>query len=66
MYRMNGISLLPDEQERRLFGGPVRWYTEHPEFLSLDDTWGYEEGELDRDTLGFTTRTFILHPEPPS
>ena len=65
MYRMHGISLLPDEQGRRLFAGPVRWYTEHPDFLYLNDRWGYEEGELDRETLGFNTRAFILHPEPP-
>jgi hypothetical protein len=65
MYRMHGISLLPDEQDLRLFAGPVRWYTDHPDFLWLNDRWGYEEGELNRKTLGFHTRTFVLHPEPP-
>ena len=65
MYRMRGISLLPDEQDRRLFGGPVRWYTEHPHHLWLNDRWGYEEGELNRETLGLRTRAYALHPEPP-
>ena len=65
LYRMHGISLLPDEDERRLFAGPVRWYTDHPEFVWLNDRWGYEEGELDVDTLGFRTSAFVLHPEPP-
>ena len=64
MYRMHGISLLPDEDERRLFAGPVRWYTAHPDFLWLNDRWGYEEGQLDLDTLDFATRAFVLHPEP--
>lgn len=66
MYRMHGISLLPDEHDRRLFAGPVRWYTDDPEFIWLNDRWGYEEGQLDRETLGFRTRAFALHPEPPS
>ena len=65
MYRMHGISLLPDEQDRRLFAGPVRWYTDNPDFLWLNDRWGYEEGEVDRETLGFNTRAFVLLPEPP-
>jgi hypothetical protein len=65
IYRMHGISLLPDEHDRRLFSGPVRWYTDRPEFLWLNDRWGYEEGELDRETLGFITRAFVLHPESP-
>lgn len=65
MYRMQGISLLPDSEDRRLFAGPVRWYTDHPELLWLNDRWGYEEGELNRETLGFRTRAYILHPEPP-
>ncbi len=65
MYRMHGISLLPDEQGRRLFAGPLRWYTDNPDFLWLNDRWGYEEGELNRETLGFHTRAFVLHSEPP-
>ena len=65
MYRMHGISLLPDQHDRRLFAGPVRWFTEHPGLLWLNDRWGYEEGEIDRETLGFSTRTYVLHPEPP-
>jgi len=63
MYRMHGISLLPDEDGCRLFAGPVRWYTAHPEFMWLNDRWGYEEGQLDLGTLGFTTRAFVLQPE---
>lgn len=65
MYRMQGISLLPDNQDRRLVGGPLRWYTDDPEYLWLNDRWGYEEGELDRKTLGFRTVAYVLHPEPP-
>ena len=65
IYRMHGISLLPDEHNRRLFAGPVRWFTDDPGFTWLNDRWGYEEGELDRETLGFKTRAFVLTPEPP-
>lgn len=65
MYRMHGISLVPDEHDRRLFAGPVRWLTDRPDFLWLNDRWGYEEGELDLETLSFHTRAFALHPEPP-
>jgi hypothetical protein len=65
MYRMHGISLLTADEEHRLFAGPVRWYTDHPELLWLNDRWGYEEGELSREVLGFATRAFILHPESP-
>lgn len=65
MYRMHGISLLPDENDRRLFSGPVRWFTEDPEFVWLNDRWGFEEGELDRETLGFQTQAFVLIPESP-
>ncbi|MGB7861140.1 MAG: hypothetical protein WBM90_11635 [Acidimicrobiia bacterium] len=63
MYRMQGISLLPDEHDRRLFAGPVRWYTESPRLVWLNDRWGYEEGQLERDTLQFTTRAHVIHPE---
>ena len=65
MYRMHGISLLPDHNDRRLFAGPVRWFTDHPDLLWLNDRWGYEEGELDRETLAFRTNTHVLHPDPP-
>lgn len=65
MYRLRGISLPPDGRGRRLFAGPVRWYTDNPELLWLNDRWGYEEGELDRETLAFRTITYVLHPEPP-
>ena len=65
MYRVHGISLLPDNNDRRLFAGPVRWFTDHPELLWLNDRWGYEEGELDRETLGFKTNAYVLHPDPP-
>ncbi|MGI9584468.1 MAG: hypothetical protein ACR2N7_02645 [Acidimicrobiia bacterium] len=65
MYRMNGISLSPDEHGQRLFAGPVRWITDHPDFLWLNDRWGYEEGALDANTLGFVTKAYVLHPEPP-
>jgi hypothetical protein len=65
MYRMHGISLPPDKQSRRLFAGPVRWYTDNPDYLWLNDHWGYEEGELNLQTLGFTTRAFVLRPEAP-
>ena len=65
MYRMNGISLLPDAHHRRLFAGPVRWFTDDEEFLWLNDLWGYEEGELEQETLRFKTQAFLIHPEPP-
>ena len=65
MYRLHGISLLPDNRDRRLFAGPVRWYTDDPNLLWLNDRWGYEEGELDRQTLRFQTRAYVLHPKPP-
>ena len=64
MYRMQGISLRPDGEGRRLFAGPVRWYTDDPDLLHLNDRWGYEEGQLDLGTLRFRTRAYILHPEP--
>ena len=64
MYRMHGISLRPDADGRRLFAGPVRWYTDEPELLHLNDRWGYEEGQLDIDTLRFRTRAYLLHAEP--
>ena len=64
LYRMQGISLLADEQGRRLFAGPVRWYTDDPDLIWLNDTWGYEEGQLDLETLRFSTRAHLLHPEP--
>jgi len=66
LYRMQGISLLPDNQDCRLVAGPLRWYTDETEYLWLNDRWGYEEGELDRKTLGFRTVAYVLHPEPPS
>lgn len=65
MYRLHGISLPPDDRDRRLFAGPVRWYTDDPDLLWLNDRWGYEEGELDRETLGFRTVAYAIHPEPP-
>ena len=65
MYRMHGISLMPDDRDRRLFAGPVRWYTDDPDLLWLNDRWGYEEGELDRKTLRFRTKAYVLHAEPP-
>jgi hypothetical protein len=65
LYRMHGISLLTNLRDRRLFAGPVRWYTDDPDLVWLNDRWGYEEGELDRKTLRFQTRTYVLHPEPP-
>jgi len=65
MYRMNGISLLPNEQGRRLFSGPVRWYTDDPGLLWLNDRWGYEEGVLDPETLQFRSIAHLLNPEPP-
>jgi hypothetical protein len=65
MYRLQGISLLPDDNDRRLFAGPVRWYTADPGLLWLNDLWGYEEGELDGETLGFRTIAYGLHPDPP-
>ena len=64
MYRMHGISLPPDADGRRLFAGPVRWYTDDPDLLHLNDRWGYEEGQLDIDTLRFRTRAYLLHAEP--
>jgi hypothetical protein len=41
----------------------VRWYTDDPELVWLNDRWGYEEGELDRKTLRFQTRTYVLHED---
>jgi hypothetical protein len=66
LYRMQGISLLPDDEGTRLFAGPVRWYTDDPELLWLNDRWGYEEGELDLGALRFRTRAYLLHPESPA
>jgi len=63
LYRMQGISLQPDEHGRRLFAGPVRWYTDDPGLLYLNDRWGYEEGQLDLETLRFRTRAYLLEPE---
>lgn len=65
MYRLHGISLLPDEHGRRTFAGPVRWYTDDPDLLWLNDTWGYEEGGLDLETLRFHTRAHVIHAESP-
>lgn len=65
MYRLQGISLLPDEDGKRIFSGPVRWYTDDPDLLWLNDRWGYEEGGLDLDTLRFHTRAYVIHPESP-
>ncbi len=66
LYRMQGISLLPDAEGRRLFAGPIRWYTDDPDLLWLNDLWGYEEGALDLDTLRFRTRAHVIHPDPPT
>ena len=65
MYRLQGISLLPDEDGNRLFSGPVRWYTDDPDLLWLNDRWGYEEGGLDLETLRFHTRAYVIHPDSP-
>lgn len=65
LYRMRGISLLPDEEGRRLFAGPVRWYTDDPDLLWLNDRWGYEEGLLDREAGQFRTVVHVLYPDPP-
>ncbi len=66
LYRMHGISLLPDDEGRRLFAGPVRWYTDEPELMWLNDRWGFEEGQLDLGTMRFATRAYVLDPEPQS
>ena len=66
LYRMQGISLLPDAEGRRLFAGPVRWYTDDPDLLWLNDRWGAEEGEIDLDALRFRTRAHLIHPDPPT
>jgi len=65
MYRLQGISLLPDEDGRRLFAGPVRWFTDDPDLLWLNDRWGYEEGGLDLGSLRFHTRAYVIHPDSP-
>ena len=65
LYRMHGISLLPDEEGRRLFAGPVRWYTDEPDFLWLNDRWGFLEGQIDTETGRFRTQVYVLHPDPP-
>ncbi len=65
LYRMHGISLLPDAEGRRLFAGPVRWYTDSPDLLWVNDRWGYEEGGLDLATLRFHTRAYVIYPDSP-
>lgn len=65
MYRMHGISLLPDEDGNRLFAGPVRWYTDNPDYIALNDRWGYEEGVIDVETLRFRTQVYLLYPDSP-
>lgn len=62
---MRGISLLPDEEGRRLIAGPVRWYTDEPDFLWLNDRWGFLEGQIDTETGRLRTEVYVLHPEPP-
>ena len=58
-----GLGTLLDEQGRRLFAGPVRWYTDDSNLLYLNDRWGYEEGELDLETVRLRTRAYLLEPE---
>ena len=53
LYRMRDISLSPDEDGHRLFGGPVQWFTDEPSLQWLNDRWGFEEGEIDVNTLRF-------------
>jgi hypothetical protein len=65
LYRMRGISLRPNDEGQRLFAGPVRWYTDEPDLLWLNDLWGFEEGQIDVKTLRFRTTVHVLHPEPP-
>ena len=65
LYRMRGVSLAPDEDGRRLFGGPVQWFTDEPSLHWLNDWWGYEEGEIDVNTLRFRTVAYVLEPDPP-
>ena len=65
LYRMRGISLLP-EGDSRVFAGPVRWYTDEEDLAWLNDRWGYEEGELDLTAMRFRTRAWVLHPEAPA
>jgi hypothetical protein len=50
--------------------GRIEWTNFPPRrpdgvYLWLNDRWGYEEGELDRKTLGFRTVAYVLHPELP-
>jgi hypothetical protein len=66
LYRMRGISLSPDDDGRRLFGGPVQWFTDEPSLKWLNDRWGFEEGEIDINTLRFQTVAHVLKPDPPS
>jgi hypothetical protein len=66
LYRMRGISLGPDQDGRRLFGGPVQWFTDEPSLQWLNDRWGFEEGEIDVNTLRFRTVAYVLEPDPPS
>ena len=64
LYRMRGISLHPDDAGHRLFAGPVRWFTDDPDLLWLNDRWGYEEGQISIETLRFVTTVHLLEPEP--
>ena len=50
---------------RRLFAGPVRWFTDDPELGWLNDRWGYEEGQIDIETGRFATVVHLLEPDPP-
>ncbi len=63
---MRGISLSADEDGRRLLGGPVQWFTDEPSLQWLNDRWGFEEGEIDVNSLRFQTVAYALKPDPPS
>ncbi len=65
LFRMHGISLEPDEAGVRLFGGPVRWYTDADELLWLNDRYGFEEGTISVETGRMRSQTHVLHPEAP-
>ena len=64
LYRFQGISLEPDADGRRLFSGPVRWFTGEPELAYLNDRWGFIEGQIDVETGRLRTAAYVLEPDP--
>lgn len=65
LFRFQGISLEPDADGRRLFAGPIRWFTDDPDLLWLNDRWGYVEGEIEVASGSIRTAVHVLQPDPP-